>query len=198
MLLRVTGVAEIRASQMKANLVSLSGLGPEVERDVRAALASSIVSCVEEATRVAWMPIELDIELTETVARCAGTQALCDWSKDSMKKSLESPFLKPVLDAAVAIFGLRPAGLLKFFPRGWGQVYRNCGELSFSTDNRSWVELHHIGAPAEVARSTTYQRGVAASFSATFDICRVDGAFDVSLPEPDRVVYRARWGKRAA
>src|SRR5687768_11064744 len=118
---------EMRASHLKSNVESLAALGAARESEIRAAVAS-VVRAVEDASRVAWLPLALDVRLTEAVAHACGLEGMKRWSSDAIVRSADGPLLGPVIRGLHAI-GLAPATTLKRAPYAWGLVYRGCGEL---------------------------------------------------------------------
>lgn len=187
---------QIRGSQVKENVASLSLLGSDLEAKIRDRLSPATLRRVEESTRLDWLPLEMDLELTETVSTVAGRDAFLRWSRTTMGNSLQGTFLGPLVDGAVAIFGLQPTGILKVATRGWNLIFRGCGTLRYRSDARGECELHNHSAAKIMADNKLYLDGIAASLCAIFDVCRVTGVAEATRPETDRIVFRAEWRPR--
>lgn len=178
---------------MKENLASLSDFGRPIEARIRDAMPTDVLEWIDAATRVNWFPVQTDIALTEAVARCAGAEGLARWSADTMRRSFEGPMLKPIVDGAIRIFGLSPAGMLKFAPTAWAHIYRNCGALEYKVLRPGAVELHNTGAAAQVVHSEAYLTGVTASIGAVLDVCRAKGEGTYRREAEDHLVFRFDW-----
>ncbi len=185
----------IRASQVHANLVALAQLGPDNERRVREAIAPATLHAMQEVISAAWLPVELDIELTEAIARILGAETNRAWSRDGMVRSLKGGMLGPMFQGAVRILGLRPSSIYKFAPSAWKAVYRDCGTLSVTHGAELRAELSVEGVPGVMTASRTYFEGIAGALEGVLTVCRVQGS--VAVADIDRaarrVVLDATW-----
>jgi len=55
----------IRGSQIKTNVKSLDLLGEEAQEEVFKRITRRTLKLIEEASKVSWLPLELDIELKD-------------------------------------------------------------------------------------------------------------------------------------
>src|SRR6185503_18248737 len=100
-------MGSMRASQMKTNVASLAELG-EVGTRVLAAVRPQTLEEIDRTVGVSWLPVGLDVELTEAADRMLGRDGLERWSRDSMRKSFDGPLLRHMVEGAVRLFGLEP------------------------------------------------------------------------------------------
>lgn len=154
--------AQIRASHLKANLQALRDLGPELAGRVRDEVRE-VIQAVEQSVGVAWLPIELDVELTEAVDRIAGRERMREWSRTSMAKLTEEPLLRPILSTLKRL-GLTPHTALKYVPYGWGLAYRAAGGIEYQHLGGREAALVNTGAPPAVLASPSYVHGSAAAY----------------------------------
>jgi hypothetical protein len=108
---------------------------------------------------------------------------------------VEGPMLKALWDAGVRLFGLSPAGLLRWADQFWGQVYRGCGTLTFDSA-QSCLSLD--GVPAVLIRSTPWLEGLAGACDGVLQLCRVQGHTEVKRLDDTRAVLVVRIAGRAA
>src|SRR5690606_28152466 len=120
---------EMRASHVKQNVASLGDLGPATAERIRTDVPD-VVRRASESVGVAWLPVELDVRLTCAVDRIAGRERMREWSRSSIVRATQGPLLRPIV-AAIKRIGLTPHSALGHVQRGWGLVYRGCGELSY-------------------------------------------------------------------
>lgn len=184
---------EMRASHLKSNVESLSELGAESDRAIRHAVAD-VVRTIEEASRVAWLPLELDVRLTEAVAAACGLESTKRWSSGAIVRSADGPLLRPLIHGLQAM-GLTPATALKRAPYAWGLIYRGCGELRFEPEGEREIVLTQDDAPDAMLASRTYCEGIAGAFDGAVQIA--GGRQPRSVVEIDPTLrcvrYRCRW-----
>jgi hypothetical protein len=184
----------MRANHIQQNVESLDLLGPDVARAVKAAVGAELLEKIEKATRVEWLPVEVDVALTEAVARTTGEDGVRKWSRAALVASVEAPFLRPIVKTAIALFGLTPASLLRHAPTGWKQVYLDCGVIRFESVSDKHVRLHLDGAPLQMTESKPYLVGTAGAWEAAFDIARAEGGeVTLEVPSPVAAVFDVTW-----
>lgn len=181
----------MRASHMQSNLTSLAEFGPEAEAEIRRRAADA-VQPIEEAVRVAWLPIELDEQINVAIVAVAGEEGLRRSARRSMAVSVDGPLFGPLHRAAVAL-GLTPFSPLKRVPYGWTLVYRNCGRFTYERHGPAAAVLTHHDPPPVMRDSHPYQVGIAGSYEGVMVIggakscrCEIEVGGDV-------VRYLCRW-----
>ncbi len=103
----------MRASHIQSNLASVEMLGAGEAHRVRHALGAGRVATIEEAGRMEWLPLEIDVALTDAVGEVAGMDGVRRWARTSIQQSLDGPLLGPLRDGAVRLFGLAPGKILE-------------------------------------------------------------------------------------
>ena len=186
---------EMRASHLQSNVQSLGMLGPEHERAIREEVAD-VVRAVESASRVAWLPLELDIQLTAAVERACGRERMKRWARDAIERSAETWLLRPVV-VGLSALGLTPPGALKRLQTGWSLMYRTCAAVHYEHADEHGITLVHTDAPDAMIGDLTYLEGIAGAFEG---IAEVGGATHVRSTveiERDRCVvfYRIDWAR---
>jgi hypothetical protein len=189
----MTPGALMRATQMKENLRGLDELAERHSVDLRAALSPEMLKRIKGAMRTDWLPIAYDVEMNEAVERSLGRELLCRWSRSTIESSLKGPMLSPLLDGAVALFGLTPNTLFKLLPRGWGSVYRGCGELKIEGRGNTQARIMWRGVPDEVRASEPYLYGVAATFSALLAVTNAEGDVVPTVVPGNAIEFAAKW-----
>lgn len=184
---------QMRASHLKSNLESLSDLGAAQELAVRRAVPD-VVRQVDDASRVAWLPLDLDIQLTEAVEREVGRERMKRWGRDAIARSAESPLLRPVM-VGLRAMGLTPHTALKRAPYAWTLIYRGCGDLEYQHVGDTEAALVHEWVPTPMLRTPSYLHGIAGAFDGAIEI---GGGRDIESDvehdvQAKRAVYRHRW-----
>lgn len=184
----------MRANHIQQNVESLDLLGADVARAIKEDLGADLLARIEKASRVEWLPLDVDVALTAAVARAKGEAGVRAWSRAALNASVEAPFLRPIVKAAISLFGLTPGSLLRHAPTGWKQVYLDCGTLRFESVADQHVRLHLDEAPLQMTESKPYLVGTAGAWEAAFDIARSQsGVVALDITSPTTAVFDVRW-----
>lgn len=188
----------MRASHIRSNLEELEQFGGPTAERVRARIAKSTFVAIEDAASVAWLPVEIDIDITRAVFDELGPKAVRKWSRDALVRSTEGPLLRPIIDGTRSLFGLTPHTLLKLMPRGFDLVYRGCGGLRYEEESEHACVLHHTGVPATFFDGEAYLEGMAGGFEAAILLGGADGTVELSSHRSAGTArYRAVWMPKA-
>ncbi|HTN53509.1 MAG TPA: hypothetical protein VML50_13965 [Anaeromyxobacter sp.] len=186
---------EIRAAQLKEDLLALSELGSELASRVLADLAPATLRRIVLATRVDWLPAELNVELAHVGERVLGEDGLRTWGRASVLRSMGTSLLQPILEGAVRLFGLSPPAIFRTVPSAYRAAYRNCGEMVVTggEPDARIVTLQGLPAPLQ---DHAFLVAIEGALEGVFDTCRVEGAVRLVSPIGERVEFRASWRPR--
>lgn len=154
--------ALMRASHMRSNLVALGQLSRAHERDVRAQVPEA-VKAINASVRTAWLPIELDVELSEAVERVCGQQGFLHWCREAIYETTRGPLLGPILTGLQRL-GLGPRHALRRLPAGWNMIYRGCGTLHLLEESDEYARIEVESVPSSM--HGVYAQGIGAAFEA--------------------------------
>ena len=181
------------ASFVQGSLSTIDDLDADLGKQVRAAMKPETLEELESASRVGWLPLRVDVELTECFFEVAGEERALQILRDNMANTLDSMVLKPLLDGAFGIFGRSPAKILKWSPKAWYLLYRNCGQLVLAkSDDRSAV-LEGTDLPPELVASANYMKGVAAALLGFFDVLGIDAECELGKLGQGRATFSLTW-----
>lgn len=188
----------VRAAVTRAALYAALGSDPAVAARVRAELPPSLFDQVLDAGRNAWLPVAIDMDVTEVISAALGPELSAEFWRRILVETLESPLLKPLLDGVVGMFGLAPESLLRWSPRAWNAVYRNCGSLNVLERGIRSARVGFDDITPTLLRSDTFIEALRASFEAVFTLCRVYGEVKVEAFDPAArsAVYAFSWTPR--
>jgi len=185
----------MRASVIQGNLVDLERLGPRVEDEIHRVLDVRIVRSIERAGRIAWLPLQHDLDLAAAVDKVVGRSERVEWARTSMLRSLRTPLLEPLWRAAFRVFGMSPGALFRAIPPGWSAVYRNVGSVKhISRPCAAKLILSQL--PEVLFADLGYLEGMCGTFTALLEIASVPGTVEVARIDARRrtIEYAARWG----
>jgi hypothetical protein len=177
---------------------TLAALEPEVRERVRARLAPDTLGTLERSSRLAWLPIEIDVELTDAVYAELGAARAHALFRRNLTAALDTPILRSLAHGALRLFGASPERLFGWAPKAYMQLYRDAGAMRFESDGPGAARLELSLLPAAVAASRDYLDGVAAAVAAGFDLMGVDGEVRIERLDPAgrRACLRLQWEVR--
>jgi hypothetical protein len=180
---------------MKSLLNGVERLEPSLRADIYDASRPELVSCVHKAMAVAWLPLTLNIELADTIARCLGTERARPFFRSMLLAEYQSSLFKPFIAGISRAFGVTPAVFVRMAPRGWELVYRECGKLEPTEVGLGHANLVFSQLPAVCVKNTLWLDAVRSTFYTAFDLSEVDG--EIEWDELDlsgrRAVMRFQW-----
>jgi hypothetical protein len=181
------------ASFVRGSLSAVDDLDAHLGQRVRAAMKPETLEELESASAVGWLPVRVDVELTECFLDVAGEERALRALRDNMANALNSAVLKPLLDGAFAIFGRSPAKMLKWTSKVWSLLYRDCGRLALASSDEHSAVLEGTGFPPELLDSDKYLKGVAGSILGFFDVLGIEAQSEFERLGKGRVSFLLRW-----
>jgi hypothetical protein len=188
--------AEIRAAQLKEDLLALPVLGNDVASRILADLPPASLRRIVNSTRVDWVNIGLYLELLSAVHAHVGEDGLQRWARAAVRRSIESSLLRPIVETASRLFGLSPAGIFKVTSQVWQQIIRGGGELTVQSGGPATCRIGLRGAPPAL-QQRVFLVSVAGALETAFDICKVEGQVRLVAPAAGlSAEFEATWSER--
>lgn len=190
----VTG-PRISAAFCRGGLEAVDALDKDLGQRVRAAMDASLLAQIESSSRLGWVPIACDMEMTRALFAVAGPLRAHRVLRDSMVVTFSGPMLKPLRAAADAIFGNTLKGVFTWTPRVWSVIYRDAGEVSVIDLGPTALDFELRGLPQAMLDNPNYLLGFVAAFEAGFEVYGVQGRVFLIDPDPltGEVRLKARW-----
>lgn len=183
----------VQASYMKNVLAALERMGAEGEA-VRAA-DPELFAEIRRAPRLEWLPIAWNVRLVEAVEGALGPGRGLELLTACIHAQLDAPLWKHFTQGAVRLFGLRPDALVRWLPRAFGVVFRNCGEWRVARTGEGAARLEVRDLPPELATQRRWIESMAAGCDALFLLCRVRGSTRLVEHDPaaGSAGFELRW-----
>jgi hypothetical protein len=174
---------------------TLAGLEPASALRVRARLAPETLALLERSSRLAWLPIEVDVELTHAIYRELGSGPAHELFRRNLAAALDSPILRSFAQGALRLFGASPERVFAWAPRVYAQIFRDSGAMRFQPEQPGVARLELSELPPAIASSRDYLDGVAGSISAGFDLMGLKGEVEIERFDPvqRRACFRLDW-----
>jgi hypothetical protein len=162
---------------------TLAGVPAASRAAVRARLAPATLAALEGSSRLSWLPVEVDVELTHAIYAELGAGRARELFRYSLSTALDAPILRSLVQGALRIFGATPERFFGWAPKAYGQLYRDAGEMRFARDEPGSARLELLGLPPAMAGSRDYLDGMGGAVAAGFDVMGVKG--EVTLERLD-------------
>jgi len=187
---------EVRAYHVRTTLQLLGEVDPSAPARVRGHLASEALAAIDDASRLTWLPGAIDIALWRAADLELGTAGAARLARAVGLRHVRSGQLSGLLQGVVQLFGLTPAALVRWMPRGLAEVHRGVGtlrvdDLSEGAARLVLEELH----PA--LTDEPWLTAVARSLEFPLDLCALDGEATLERAGPEQAVILLRWRRRA-
>jgi hypothetical protein len=186
---------EVRAYHVRASLQLLGETDPAALERVRARLGAERLAAVDGSSRLAWIPGEIDVALWRAVDAELGTSGVARLARALGVRHVRSGQLAGLLQGVVQLFGLSPAAIVRWIPRGFAEVHRGVGELKVEEVGEGAARLVLASLHPSLA-GEPWLTAVAGSFELTLEVCALDGECVVEHAGPGRAVVALRWRPR--
>jgi hypothetical protein len=171
----VTRTSLVRARHLQAWLAFVEAMEAPYPERFSQHLAADTNKLIREAAPVTWLPARLHAELAEVGLAAFGARRAHEYYRWAFGLSMQGPLFGPLLRAGVAVFGLSPAGFLRWARRGWDLSFREAGSLDGEVIGPGRGRLMYRDVPRELAASNAWVESTASSFYGMLDFTRTTG-----------------------
>lgn len=150
---------------------------------------------VAAASRLAWLPVALNVRTVEALAARLGDEPGIALLADCVYRQFETPLWKGFIGGALRLLGSEPGSLGRFLPDAFGLVFRHCGRFSVELDGARQLTLRVEELPAALAAHRLWLRSLATGMTPLFTLCGCDGNSRLVVVDEAarRASYRLRW-----
>jgi hypothetical protein len=186
---------EVRAYHLRTTLQLLGDADAAVLARVRGRLDAATLAGLDSASRLAWIPGAHDLALWRAIDVELGQAGLARLARALGLRHVRSGQLSGLLQGVIQLFGMTPAAIVRWIPRGYAEIHRGTGTLRVDevTDGAARLVLDDLH-PALAGEP--WLDAVARSFECTLDVCALDGECVVVQPGPEQAVLALHWRPR--
>ena len=179
----------IKASYFQANVSALELLGPLRVR-IESMMAAEI-EATRKASRADWLPMAWDQKLTRVVADIAGPEGVVVTNRGAFVDAASGPFLRPIIQGTIRVFGVTPRALLRSVDRAWRAGSKNAGYMDVEIgESEGWV--HHRDMQAD----EVWYLGLVGVLEGILEVTGFEGTATMSLAPDGHPVYHCWWTHR--
>jgi len=189
------GRPSVRSRHMKNMVEAVDRLPAGRSRALLAAFEPDDVRLVRESSPTEWLEVGVNLRMTETIWTTSDPAAREQFFRALAAGDFESSYLKSLVTSALQLFGPSPGHLIKWVPRGWPAMFRDCGEVEATDVTDETARLVYSGLPPVLASSAVWIHSVRASLGTLLDVARRSGQVTLEQHDPAarRAVLLFRW-----
>lgn len=184
----------VRAAHVKEELVALERLDAALAARVRARVPLETLATIDEAARVSWLSLAVNLEIVRTVHAEGGDRLTRQWARTSVGIGFGT-FLKPLVNVVFALLAQSPTSVYKYAHRAWTGVYRDCGRIEVEEVAPGRTRIAGVEFPLALC-APAFVTAFAGALEACFDLCPYDGAVVIEPSRAGTVQCLATWSPR--
>jgi hypothetical protein len=187
-------MASTRARYMKDYVAAVHRLPPSKQEAVLSGL-ETLLARVDAASSLEWLPVSVNLELTDAVFRGLGDEQADLFFQNWLKRQMSAPAFAGLVRTALALFRFDTAAIAKWIPKAFDLMYRDYGEFVIEPVSSLEVKVMLTALPSELAAHENWQRSVASGMHALYFLTGVKGTTELSRASPREPTLRVdlRW-----
>jgi hypothetical protein len=186
----------IRANWAKFSIGCIKRLDAPSRDRVLTALGPRKRERIREAGPLEWLPAHVFLDVAEAVREALGEQEAARYWRMNLRLSMEQPFVRPLVDGSLFLFGRTPGALARRTPHTWRLVARECGrwEVDPHEDER-WVSVDLYELPMVFRGHMGWASVMEGGLGSLLDMAGNRGGVDVDLADypVGRLGARVAW-----
>jgi hypothetical protein len=188
----------VRARHLKQTLEAIAALPEHAE--IRARIGDRVLRDIEGSHGFDWLPIEHDLAMVGAEREVLGTDRQAAFARAVVNASFRGPLLGRLVESAMRLTGMDPAGWIRWIPRGWSLIFSGCGAWSVGAKGADGTVVFRLAQLPEQLLDEVWARSLAASLSAIVDLAVATGGVELrSLDAAAReATFVLRWAPARA
>ncbi len=139
---------------------------------------------IESASRVAWVPVDLHVRLSEVLLEAFGVARAHEYYRRAFARALRQPPFDSLVATGLRVLGVTPVSFLRWSSHGWELSFRDCGAVSGEVLGERRGRLVYRDLPEVCIASEPWLDSAQGSAYGAFDLLGVTGI--VRIDKSDR------------
>ncbi len=179
---------------MKDYLAAVRRLPPSKQGSVLSGL-DTLVERIEAASNLEWLPVSVNLELTDAVFRALGDEPAEAFYQNWLKRQMSAPAFAGLVRTALSLFRFDTTAVAKWIPKAFDLMYRDYGDFVIEPQGPAHLFVVLNSMPAELASHKHWQRSVSSGLHALFFLTGVKGTTELSCASVNEPCLRVemRW-----
>lgn len=172
-------MASTRGRYMKDYVAAVRRLPPS-KQDVVLTGLDTLVERIEAASNLEWLPVSVNLELTDAVFRGLGDEQADSFYQNWLKRQMSAPAFAGLVRTALSLFRFDTTAIAKWIPKAFDLMYRDYGDFAIEPQGPTHVHVQLGSMPAELAVHKNWQRSVSSGLHALFFLTGVKGSTELT------------------
>lgn len=164
---------------MKDYLAAVRRLPPSKQDAVLTGM-TTVVERIETASNLEWLPVSVNLELTDAVFRGLGDEQADAFFQSWLKRQMSAPAFAGLVRTALSLFRFDTMAIAKWIPKAFDLMYRDYGQLAIEPVSPLHLQVLLTAMPAELSLHKNWQRSVSSGLHALFFLTGVKGTTELS------------------
>ena len=188
------GMASTRGRYMKDYVAAVRRLPPSKQDAVMAGL-DTLVERIESASNLEWLPVSVNLELTDAIFRGLGEEQADSFYQNWLKRQMSAPAFAGLVRTALSLFRFDTIAIAKWIPKAFDLMYRDYGDFVIEPQGPTHVHVQLGAMPPELAAHKNWQRSVSSGLHALFFLTGVKGTAELTGADTNQRTMRVdlRW-----
>jgi hypothetical protein len=140
---------------------------------------------IEQRLPVEWIPIEADVELLDLLAEQLAAGAVESLLRERQRQEMGSALFKSFVATIGKLLGMTPTSMVRQIPKGWGQVFQDCGSVQLLSVAERGAELVVTGLPAVCLASSAWLDALPVGLATLYELVDARGQVRRQPPNAD-------------
>jgi hypothetical protein len=172
-------MASTRGRYMKDYLAAVRRVPPRKQELVLSGL-DTLVERIESASNLEWLPVSVNLELTDAVFRGLGDEQADVFYQSWLKRQMSAPAFAGLVRTALSLFRFDTTAIAKWIPKAFDLMYRDYGRFAIEPVAPQHLNVVLSAMPAELAAHKNWQRSVSSGLHALFFLTGVKGTTELT------------------
>jgi hypothetical protein len=147
------------------------------------------------ALPVSWIPVEMDIEVIESVGRQLSPATMDALVSERQRREMGSALYKTFVSTTLKVFGASPTTVIKQLGRGWRQMFSECGEIEVVRHDKQTALVRIRALPETCLASSAWIGALPAGLRVLYELVSAKG--DVAVEQRDgQVELHFSWNSK--
>jgi hypothetical protein len=164
---------------MKDYLAAVRRLPPSKQEAVLEGM-STLVERIESASNLEWLPVSVNLELTDAVFRGLGEEQADAFFQSWLKRQMSAPAFAGLVRTALSLFRFDTMAIAKWIPKAFDLMYRDYGQFAIEPVSPLHLQVLLSAMPTELASHKNWQRSVSSGLHALFFLTGVKGTTELT------------------
>jgi hypothetical protein len=164
---------------MKDYLAAVRRLPPSKQDAVLEGL-DALVDRIEQAGNLEWLPVSVNLELTEAIFQKLGDEQADVFYQHWLKRQMSAPAFAGLVRTALSLFRFDTAAIAKWIPKAFDLMYRDYGAFVIDSVSPLQVNVQLSDMPRELVSHPNWCRSVCSGMYALFFLTGVKGTVELT------------------